>query len=82
MNDCHIDITNVTARILTLIRAETPKLNPTSNDFDIEAMFAKVSSEYPSAGPDAVTRAFDAAHAEMVGAFLRAVTATAAGTMH
>jgi hypothetical protein len=80
MNDTNT--LDVVGRILQLIRAETPKLNPSSKDFDIEAMFAKVSREYPNAGPDAVTRAFDAAHAEMVGVFLQAVTASAAGTLH
>jgi hypothetical protein len=82
MNDNTTDITNVTARILTLIREETPKLNPSSSDFDIEAMFARVSREYPNAGPDGVTRAFDAAHAVMVEVFLRAAGASATGTMH
>jgi hypothetical protein len=73
---------DVTARILTLIRAETPKLNPTSNDFDIEAMFTKVCREFPKAGPDGVMAAFDHAHAEMVAVFLRAATASATGTRH
>ena len=40
MNDT--DITKATARILQLIRSETPRLNPTSEDFDIECMFTKV----------------------------------------
>jgi hypothetical protein len=68
---------------LFLIREETPKLNPTPpDDFDIETMFAKVCGEFPSAGPDGVSLAFDRAHAEMVGVFLRAATASAAGTRH
>jgi hypothetical protein len=85
MNDTNTDITditNVTARILALIRAETPKLNPTPADFDIEAMFKKVCGEFPNARPDDVTHAFDHAHAEMVEVFLRAATVTAAGTLH
>jgi hypothetical protein len=82
MNDITTDITSVTARIPTLIREETPKLNPTPADFDIEAMFKKVCGEFPNAGPDGVMAAFDRAHAEMVAVFLRAAAASAAGTLH
>jgi hypothetical protein len=71
----------VVSRILFLIREQTPKLNPTSSDFDVEAMFARVCGEFPSAGPDGVMAAFDRAHAEMVAVFLR-TAATATGTRH
>jgi hypothetical protein len=65
MNDNHIDITSITARILTLIRAKTPNLNqPYDIDID-DGMLDQICEEFPDLGPRVLGRAIDGAHVEL-----------------
>ena len=65
MNDNRL-MRDVVARILTLIRAKTPKLNPSSADIDLRGMMRQIQREYPYLALDCVSRAFDIAHDELI----------------